>query len=162
MVHDGRKAESLEHANSTKLGQRFSAEGANITCQGCTCFTVEQHLFSARTIAERKLWLRLSPQPRERTNVDGNPRGSTEVMLHNVHVMLQCCNLMGLWPHCQGIVEHQGETAEFWLQTAGLPSVETFTQLGTPSTRPDEHWVACLLPLEMAVSIYDRKELNVL
>lgn len=24
----------------------------------CTCFTVEQHLFSARTIAERKLWLR--------------------------------------------------------------------------------------------------------
>ncbi|CAJ1423355.1 unnamed protein product, partial [Effrenium voratum] len=24
----------------------------------CTCFTVDQHLFSARTIAERKLWLR--------------------------------------------------------------------------------------------------------
>jgi len=24
----------------------------------CTCFTVEQHLFSARSIAERKLWLR--------------------------------------------------------------------------------------------------------
>lgn len=47
----------------------------------CTCFTVEQHLFSARTIAERKLWLRALSNIKVKLQ-HGAPEADDEALRH--------------------------------------------------------------------------------
>ncbi|CAK9096028.1 unnamed protein product [Durusdinium trenchii] len=123
-----------------QLSEMYVTE-RSICCEkigiNCSCFSVEEHQFSARSLAERKLWLRAISNLKVKLQNGAPPPSEQEVCHYRAAIKEHVAKIHGLY---DGLHSVGGLQTDALLQRAAAPAWQDLTwgDAGDGERLPDE------------------------